>query len=101
MNFLQLMLGDKLGEGSNLSIRVGMMVGRAINGVFSKVEVTRKDGVDGMVVGSERIEFSKPKLTVRAMKVDVDKTVGFTYRPAGKIGLDGGALVDDHGRAVN
>jgi hypothetical protein len=54
-----------------------------------------------MVVVSERIEFSKPKLTVRAMKVDVDKTEGFTCRPAGKIGLDGGALVDDHGRAVN
>ena len=54
-----------------------------------------------MVVVSERIKFSKPKFTVRAMKVDVDTTEGFTCRPAGKIGLDGGALVDDHGRAVN
>jgi hypothetical protein len=46
VNFLQLMLGDKLGESSILSIRVGVIVGGAINGVFSEVEVTRKDGVD-------------------------------------------------------
>jgi hypothetical protein len=35
------------------------------------------------------------------MKVDVDKTEGFTCGSAGKVGLDGGALVNDHGRAVN
>jgi hypothetical protein len=42
-----------------------------------------------MVVVGDRIKFSKPKLTVRAMKVDVDETEGFTCGPAGKIGLDG------------
>ena len=64
VNFLQLKLGDKLGEGIIFSVRVGLMVGRAINSVFSIVEVTRKDGVDCMVVVSERVKFSKPKFTV-------------------------------------
>ena len=64
MNFLQLKLGDKLGEGFIFSVRVGVMVGRAINSVFSIVEVTREDGVDCMVVVSERVKFSKPKFTV-------------------------------------
>jgi len=72
------MLRDKLGESIIFSIRLRVIVGGTINGVFSKVEVTRKDGIDWMVVVSERIEFSKPELTVRAMKVDVDKTEIFT-----------------------
>ena len=55
-----------------------MIVGGAINGVFSVVEVTGEDGVSWMVEVVERVKFSKPKLTVRAMKVDVDKTEGFT-----------------------
>jgi hypothetical protein len=45
VNFLQLMLRDKLGEGFIFSIRMGVIVGGAINGVFGKVEVTRKDRI--------------------------------------------------------
>ena len=46
MNFLKLMLGDKLGESSIRSVRVGMIVGRAIDGVLSEVEVTHEDGIN-------------------------------------------------------
>ena len=42
------------------------------------VEVTREDSVNRMVVVSEGFKFSKPKLAVRTMKVDVNKTEGFT-----------------------
>ena len=45
VNFLKLMLGNKLGKSSIRSIRVGVIVGGAINGVFSEVEVTREDSV--------------------------------------------------------
>ena len=69
--------------------------------MFSVVEVPSEDGIDRVIVVSERIKFSKPKLTVRAMKVDVDKTEGFTCGSAGKVGLDGGTLVDDGWGAVN
>jgi hypothetical protein len=57
---------------------VGVIVGGAIYGVLGVVEVTREDSVNRMVVVSERIKFSKPKLTVRAMKVDVNKTESCT-----------------------
>jgi hypothetical protein len=40
------MLGNESSEGSIRGTRVGLVVGRAINGVFSEVEVTREDGVD-------------------------------------------------------
>ena len=53
MNFLQLKLGDKLGEGIIFSVRVGLMVGRAIDCVFSIVEVTRKDRFGGVFVVGE------------------------------------------------
>jgi hypothetical protein len=46
VNFLKLMLGNKLGESSIRSIRVGVMIGRAIYGVLSEVEVTREDSID-------------------------------------------------------
>ena len=55
-----------------------MIVGGAIYGVLGVVEVTREDSVNRMVVVSEGIKFSKPKLTVRTMKVDVNKAEGFT-----------------------
>jgi hypothetical protein len=55
-----------------------MIIRGAIDGVFSVVEVTSEDGVSRMVEGSERVKFSKPELTVRAMKVDVNKTENFT-----------------------
>ena len=45
MNFLKLMLGDKLSESSIRSVRVGVIVGGAIDGVLSEVEVTHEDGV--------------------------------------------------------
>jgi hypothetical protein len=57
---------------------VGVIVGGAIYGVLGVVEVTREDSVNRMVVVSEGIKFSKPKLAVRTMKVDVNKTEGFT-----------------------
>jgi hypothetical protein len=57
---------------------VGVIVGGAIYGVLGVVEVTREDSVNRMVVVSEGIKFSKPKLTVRTMKVDVNKAEGFT-----------------------
>jgi hypothetical protein len=55
-----------------------VIVRRAIDGVFSEVEVTREDSVSGVVVSSERIDFSKPVVTVRAMKVEIDNTEVFT-----------------------
>lgn len=55
-----------------------MVVRRAIDGVFSEVEVTREDSVSSVVVSSERIDFSKPVVTVRAMKVEIDNTEVFT-----------------------
>jgi hypothetical protein len=57
---------------------VGVIVGGAIYGMLGVVEVTREDSVNRMVVVSEGIKFSKPKLAVRTMKVDVNKTEGFT-----------------------
>jgi hypothetical protein len=35
------------------------------------------------------------------MKVDVNKTEGFTCRAAGEVGLDGGSLVDDNRKTVD
>jgi hypothetical protein len=78
VNFLKLMLGDKPSKSINRSFSVGEVGGRAIYGVFSEVEVTHEDGIDCMVVVSERVKFSKPEHAVRAMKVDVDKTESFT-----------------------
>ena len=77
VNFLKLMLGDKPSKSINRSFSVGEVGGRAIYGVF-EVEVTHEDGIDCMVVVSERVKFSKPEHAVRAMKVDVDKTESFT-----------------------
>ena len=41
-----------------------MVVRRSIDRVFSEVEVTRKDRVGSVVVVSERVNFSKPEVTV-------------------------------------
>ena len=46
--------------------------------MFSEVEVTREDSVSRVIVGSERIDFSNPVVTVRAMKVEIDNTEFFT-----------------------
>jgi hypothetical protein len=77
MNFLKLMLVYKLVESSGSSSRVSAVVGRTINRVFSEVEVTRKDSIGRVVVVCERINFSKPEVTVGAMKVEIDNTEGF------------------------
>ncbi len=41
-----------------------MVVRRSIDRVFSEVEVTREDRVGSVVVVSERVDFSKPEITV-------------------------------------
>jgi hypothetical protein len=56
--------------------------------VFSEVEVTREDGVVRVVEVGERFNFSNPKVTVSAMKVEIDKTIGFTCRAAGEPSSD-------------
>jgi hypothetical protein len=77
MNFLKLMLVYKLVKSRGSSSRVSVVVGRTINRVFSEVEVTREDSIGRVVVVSERINFSKPEVTVGAMKVEIDNTEGF------------------------
>jgi hypothetical protein len=67
----------KLVKSGRSSSRMSAVVSRAINRVFSEVEVTRKDSVSGVVVVGERINFSKPEVTVRAMKVEVNNAEGF------------------------
>jgi hypothetical protein len=78
MQFLELVLRYKRIESSSSSTRVVVEVRRSIDGVFSEVEVTREDSVSSVVVSSERIDFSKPVVTVRAMKVEIDNTEAFT-----------------------
>jgi hypothetical protein len=78
MQFLKLVLCNKVIESSSSSTRIVVIVRRAIDGVFSEVEVTREDSVSGVVVSSERIDFSKPVVTVRAMKVEINNTEVFT-----------------------
>ena len=41
-----------------------MVVRGSIDRVFDEVEVTRKDRVGSVVVASERVDFSKPEVTV-------------------------------------
>jgi hypothetical protein len=78
MQFLELVLKNKVIESSSSSTRIVVEVRRSIDGVFSEVEVTREDSVSSVVVSSERIDFSKPVVTVRAMKVEIDNTEAFT-----------------------
>ena len=72
------MLRYKVIESSSSSTGIVVKVRRSIDGVFSEVEVTREDSVSSVVVSSERIDFSKPVVTVRAMKVEIDNTETFT-----------------------
>ena len=58
VNFLKLMLGDKPSKSIDRSFSVGEVGGRAIYGVFSEVEVTHEDGIDCVVVVSERVKFN-------------------------------------------
>ena len=71
------MLINKLVKSSGSSGRLCAVVGRTINRVFSEVEVTREDSIGRVVVVCERINFSKPEVTVGAMKVEIDNTEGF------------------------
>ena len=41
-----------------------MVVRGSIDRVFDEVEITRKDRVGSVVVVSERVDFSKPEVTV-------------------------------------
>jgi hypothetical protein len=41
-----------------------VVVRGSIDRVFDEVEVTRKDRVGSVVVVSERVDFSKPEVTV-------------------------------------
>ena len=60
MQFLKLVLGHKPVESRSISFRIDEVVGGAVNRVFSEVEVTREDGVVGVIVACERFDFSKP-----------------------------------------
>ena len=78
MQFLKLMPGQKLGESGVSSFMVVVVVSRAINRVFGEVEITRDDSVGREVEVDNRVNFSKPNVTVRAMKVEIYNTEGFT-----------------------
>ncbi len=69
--------------------------------MFSEVEITRDDGVGREVEVSDRVDFSKPYVTVRAMKVKIYNTEGFTCRAAGEGSLNGRAFVNNGGVVVN
>jgi hypothetical protein len=101
MQFLKLMPGQQLGESGVSSFRVVVVVSRAINRVFGEVEITRDDSVGREVEVDNRVNFSKPNVTVRAMKVEINNTEGFTCRAAGEGSHNGRAFVNNGGVIVN
>ena len=64
MQFLKLVLRNKLCKCCINSTRVVVVVSGSIDRVFNVVEVTREDRVASVVVVSERIDFSKPEVAV-------------------------------------
>jgi hypothetical protein len=80
---------------------VVVVVSRAINRVFGEVEITRDDSVGREVEVDNRVNFSKPNVTVRAMKVEINNTEGFTCRAAGEGSHNGRAFVNNGGVIVN
>ena len=64
MQFLKLVLRNKLCKCCINSTRVVVVVRGSIDRVFNVVEVTREDRVASVVVVSERIDFSKPEVAV-------------------------------------
>ncbi len=71
MQFLKLMPGQKLGESGVSSFMVVVVVSGAINRVFGEVEITCDDSVGREFEVGKRVYFSKPNVTVRAMKVEI------------------------------